>query len=152
MAATDAGARRQLLEAIATAIDELSLAIALLGEAYEHLDDRAAERLEEDLFRPVQSAYGRAQRTHAEFAVRHGLAGAQFAQPSVPVATHGARQPIDAAVGAVRGADERLSELQDSFLPIEYGDQDLRAGLTEVRRLLDDVPGNAREIIRTLGR
>ncbi len=152
MAATDAGARRQLLDAVAAAIDELGLAIASLGEAYDHLDDRTAERLEEDLFRPVQSAYGRAQRTYAEFAGRHGLPGARFEPRSVPVANRGAREPIDDAVAAVRAADDRLSELQDSLLPVEFGDLELRAGLTEVRRLLGDIPGKAREVVRTLGR
>ena len=72
---TTAEARQQLLDALAQATDEIGLALALLGEAYDRLDEHAAERLERELFRPVQIAYGRAQRTHAEFAQRHGLPG-----------------------------------------------------------------------------
>ena len=66
-------ARRQLLDDIASATDELGVALAALTEAYDHLDDRMADRMEEELFRPVQVAYGRARRTHTSFAGRHGL-------------------------------------------------------------------------------
>jgi hypothetical protein len=38
------------------------------------------------------------------------------------------------------------------MLPVEVGDKDLRAGLEEVRRLLGDIRGRARELLRTLGR
>jgi hypothetical protein len=38
------------------------------------------------------------------------------------------------------------------MLPIEAGDPELRVGLAEVRELLDQVPGRAREFLRTLGR
>lgn len=148
----DADARQEILEAIAEAVDHLAFAIASLGEAYELLDDRTADRLEVELFRPVQAAYGLAQRTHAEFAARHGLRGEVFAPRTAPAATHGPRAPIDAAVEAVRQADERLSELQDSFLPVEYGDQGLRTQLSDVRLLLGDVVPYARELVRTLGR
>lgn len=148
----DADARQEILEAIAEAVDHLAFAIASLGEAYELLDDRTADRLEVELFRPVQAAYGLAQRTHAEFAARHGLRGEVFAPRTAPAATHGPRAPIDAAVEAVRQADERLSELQDSFLPVEYGDQGLRTQLSDVRLLLGDVVRYARELVRTLGR
>src|SRR5919108_2114460 len=66
-------ARQELLGAIARAIDEIAVALAALGAAYEQLDERTAARLEEQLFRPVQAAYGRLKRTHASFAERHGL-------------------------------------------------------------------------------
>src|SRR4051794_41834144 len=67
-------AREELLETVAAATDEIAVALAALGAAYEQLDERTGDRLEEELFRPVQVAYGRAKRTHAEFARRHGLA------------------------------------------------------------------------------
>ena len=51
-------AREELLETIAEAIGEIGTALAALGAAYEQLDERTADRLEEELFRPVQVAYG----------------------------------------------------------------------------------------------
>ena len=45
-----AEARQQLLDEIADAIDELGTALAVLGAAYELLDERSADRLEEELF------------------------------------------------------------------------------------------------------
>jgi hypothetical protein len=38
------------------------------------------------------------------------------------------------------------------MLPVEFGDQQLRADLAEVRRLIGPLPGSAREFVRTLGR
>ena len=38
MAYTDAQARQQLLDALASAADEIGVALANLGEAYEQLD------------------------------------------------------------------------------------------------------------------
>lgn len=148
----DADARQQILDALAAAADDAALALAHLGEAYDLLDERTAEALEDGLFRPAQAAYGTAQRTHTGFAGRRGLAPAAFAPRTAPAATHGPRAPIDAAAGALAAADARLAELQDSLLPIEFGDQDLRAGIAEVRRHLDDGRRSARDIVRTLGR
>ena len=70
---SDADARQDLLDALAEAIDELGLALATLGEAYELLDENSQDRLEEQLFGPVQKGYGRAQRTYAAFAERKRL-------------------------------------------------------------------------------
>jgi len=42
--------------------------------------------------------------------------------------------------------------LQDSLLPVEVGDAELRAGMAEVRRQLGEVSRRAREFVRTLGR
>jgi len=148
----DAAARQDILDAIAEAAGEVSFAIASLGEAYELLDDTTADRLEAELFRPAQAAYGLAQRTHAEFAARHGLPGAAFAPRTAPAATHGPRPPIDAATQAMAQADARLSELQDSMLPVEYGDPELRAALAQIRLHLSDAVRYAREIVRVLGR
>jgi hypothetical protein len=38
------------------------------------------------------------------------------------------------------------------MLPVEVGDAELRAGLSEVRRLVGDVPARARGFVRVLGR
>src|SRR3712207_8397736 len=65
-----------------TTLFRSGVALAALGAAYDRLDEAAADRLEEQLFRPVQAAYGRAQRTYAGFAERHGLPGRSFAAAS----------------------------------------------------------------------
>lgn len=70
---TNTEGREQLLEGLAAAIDQLAVALAALGAAYEQLDDQTAERLEEGMFGPVQRAYARAKRTQSEFAARHGI-------------------------------------------------------------------------------
>lgn len=148
---TDAERRHEILDALAGAADRMAFAIASLGEAYEHLDEQNADRMEDDLFRPAQSAYGLALRTHAAFAELHGLPGREFAQGHAPAA-HEPRAPIVAAGDALAEADERVIELQDSMLPVEYGDQALREGLAEIRRHLGAGRRGAQEIVRTLGR
>jgi hypothetical protein len=152
MAYNTADARRGLLDTVATAIEELALALASLGEAYEQLDELSAERLEEQLFRPVQLAYGRARRTHAAFAERYSLPGRTF-EPADPVApSGGVKGFLDATLQHVERADAVLTELQDSMLPIEVGDAQLRDGLREVRELLGDLRERERTFVRTLGR
>jgi hypothetical protein len=152
MTYTTADGRQRLLDALARAVEEIGMALAALGEAYELLDEQTADRLEQELFRPVQSAYGRAQRTYAGFADRHDLPGHTFAPASPSVPSTGVRGFIDGAVDAAGRADGELAALQDSMLPVEVGDAELRAGLQEVRELLGEVRGHARELVRTLGR
>jgi hypothetical protein len=152
MAYTSADARQQILDTLATAIEELAVALAALGEAYEHLDEQTAETLEEQLFRPIQLAYGRARRTHGEFAERHDLPRRTF-EPAVPGApSHGTRGFLDSAVEHVSRADTTLATLQDSMLPIDVGDEQLRAGLEDVRTLIGGLAPRARQLVRTLGR
>jgi hypothetical protein len=91
MAYVTAEARQELLDAIADATDEIGLALAILGTAYEQLDDHSADTLEEQLFRPVQSAYGRAKRTHAGFAERYGRRAGHSSRPP-PAARRAARR------------------------------------------------------------
>ena len=152
MAYTTAEGRRQILEDLASAADEIAVALALLSEAYEHLDERTAERLEEQLFQPIQAAYGRAKRVHVGFAQRYELPGHTFQTPSPVAPSNGTKGLIDAAVDAAGRADGMLGELQDSMLPIEVGDVELRAGLSEVRELIGGVRARARELVRILGR
>ena len=152
MAHTDAEVRQELLDALVSAVDDIASALAALGEAYEELDERAAERLEESLFRPLQLAYGRAKRTHAEFAKRRGLQGHAFEPRSSGRPSRGAKGHVEQAVEAMRAADQAIAELQDSMLPVEYGDPELRAGLSDVRERIGGLPAQAREILRTLGR
>jgi hypothetical protein len=149
---TDLDARQQLLDALAQAGDELGRALAALGEAHEGLDEQQAERLEQELFAPLRRAYGRAKRTHAEFAARHGLPARQFDTPAPGAPSTGVKGFIEDATEAVGRADGQLAEIQDSLMPIEVGDAQLRAGLAEVRLLIEDVPPHARALLRTFGR
>jgi hypothetical protein len=152
MAYTNAEGRQQLLDELAAATEELGYALGCLTEAYEQLDENAAERLEDELFRPVQAAYGRAKRTHLEFAGRYELPDHAFESRPVGVPSNGAKGFLESAVEAVDRADRALGTLQDSMLPIEVGDPELRAGLTDVRERVDGIRGRARELVRTLGR
>jgi hypothetical protein len=144
--------RRELLGATAEATDAIGVALAALGEAYELVDDDTAERLEAELFGPAQAAYGRMKRGHAEFAARCGLTAHPFAvaEPRAPSA--GAQGYVEQAIEAAEHADDILSELQDSMLPVEVGDPELRAIIAEVRTRLGEVPARGRELLRTLGR
>ena len=152
MTYVDAEARERLLDEVAQAIDQLAVALAALGDAYEQLDERAADTLEEELFRPVQSAYGRAKRTHTEFAARHGVAPRSFAAAPSGAASHGVKGFLETAVDAVEETDALLAELQDSMLPVEVGDPELRGGLAEVRRALAEVAPRAARFVSRFGR
>ena len=152
MAMTAVEGRRQLLDTLVHATDEIGLALACLGAAYEQLDEHTADTLEEELFQPVQLAYGRAKRTHAEFAGRHGLEGHAFQAQSPGLVSVRAKGLIDRGVEAISRADGALATLQDSPLPVEVGDVELRAGLADVRKLMDGFSQRARELLRRLGR
>ncbi len=140
MAYTSDSARRQLLDELGQAIEQLSVAIDALGQAYEAADEQTAEELEAQLFRPVQPAYGRAQRTRSGFAERHQLT----ADPLRPTSA-APRPPIPGSIWSERSrpleqADRVIAEMQDSMLPVEVGDRELRDGLTEVRELIAAAP------------
>jgi len=152
MAYVTAEARQDLLDDIAEAIEEIGVALAALGAAYEQLDEQTADRLEEDLFRPVQVAYGRARRTHTAFAERYGLPTRTFAPATAGLPSQGVKGFLEGAVEAVENADGTLADLQDSMRPVEVGDPELRAGLAEVRELVGALQGRAREFVRVLGR
>jgi hypothetical protein len=152
MVQTTAEARQEILDATARAIERVGIALSALSAAYEQLDEQTADRLEEELFGPVQVAYGRAKRTYDQFAARHDLPGRTFETPAPGLPSTGARGFIDNALDAAGQADQILAELQDSLLPVEVGDPELRAGLTEVRELLDGLRRRGRELERTLGR
>jgi hypothetical protein len=152
MAYVTAEARQDLLDALAAATEDIGVALGALGDAYEQLDDATAEQLEDTLFGPVQAAYGRAKRTHTEFADRHGLARRTFASPTPGAPSRGVKGFLEQAVDAVGRADRALAELQDSMLPVEVGDAELRAGMSAVRRQLGDVSGRARQLVSRLGR
>ena len=146
-------ARQHLLDTVAEAIDELSIAAAALGGAYDLLDEVTADRMEDALFRPVQAALGRAKRTYGGFAERHGLDARAF-PPATPgvMPSAGARAFVDRAAETVAEADLILSELQDSMMPVEVGDPEVRAGLADVRATLSPLGDAATGFLRTLGR
>jgi hypothetical protein len=147
-----ADARQQILDALARSADELSGALAQLSSAYELLDERTAERLEDELFGPVKRAYGRARRAHESFARRHELPGRAFEPAAAAAPGHGARSLLEAAAGHVGAGEAALAELQDSMLPVEVGDELLRADIEQVRRMLSDYGAHSRALLRTLGR
>jgi hypothetical protein len=152
MAYVTAEAQQQLLDTVAEATDEIAVALAALGAAYEQLDEQSADRLEEELFRPVQLAYGRARRTHAGFAERSGLPSRTFEPATAGLASQGVKGYVEGAVEAAGEADRILAELQDSMLPVDVGDPEVRARLAELRSLVGNVAREAREVVRTIGR
>lgn len=152
MAYTTAEGRRELLETLAGAIDELGFALAALGAAYEQLDVMSADKLEEELFGPVQRAYGRAKKTYAAFADRAGLEAESFEPQEAGLPSTGAIGFIGEAVNGIAAAGGKLTTLQDSPALLEVGDSELRQGVAEVRGLIDPLPHVARDLLRRLGR
>jgi hypothetical protein len=140
MAYAASEARQQLLDTLAEATDELGSPLACLAEAYDNLDVHNAHRLEQELFRPAQAAYGRAELSHAEFADRHGLPGRTFEQQLAGVSPTGATGFIQRAVEAIGEADRAHTRLQDSMLPVEVSGAAVRSGLAEVRDRYADFP------------
>jgi len=152
MAITAREARQQILDDLAAANEQMALAVACLGEAFELLDVGSADRLEAGLFRPAQRAYGRGKRTHNQFAERSGLAGVEIEPPAAGRTSQGAKAFIERAMAAAAEADGWLAQLQDSGLPVESGDPELRSGLSEVRASLGELPLAGRQFLSTLGR
>ena len=62
------------------------------------------------------------------------------------LASTGVKGFIEVAIDAVARSESELAALQDSLMPIEYGDTDLRAGLTEVRELIGGFSQHARGV------
>src|SRR3954466_11321277 len=118
MAQSTADARTEILDPPAQATEMVGMAVAALAAAYEQVDDQMADRLEEEMFGPVQQAYGTAKRTHEQFAPLHELPGDEFHPPTAGLPSTGAKGFIDAAIDAGAQADQILAELQDSMLPV----------------------------------
>jgi hypothetical protein len=152
MAYTREEARAQLLADVAEAADRLAFGLACAGDAYELLDEQHADALEQHLFRPLQGAYGRLRRTHQEFAARSGQEERAFRSPTSGLESADPRVYIERAVDAAERADHEIAELQDSLLPVEVGDPELRAGLSEARELISLVPARGRQLLRVVGR
>jgi hypothetical protein len=144
--------RQEILDELASATDRLGFALAALTEAYELLDESSGETLERELFRPVQLAYGRARHGHTAFAERQGLPTRVFEPPHPPAPSHGASGFITMAAEAVEEADRVLARLQDSMLPVEVGDAELRTVLEQVRKTVAETGPRSRQLQRRLGR
>ena len=152
MTQTTIEARNELLDAVAEATAHLGLALASLGAATEDLDEYHGGQVEDRLFRPVQRAYGLARRAHSAFAERHGIQLRRLGAPPPAMATSGARTLIDQAAIEVGEADNAVTTLQDSMLPVEVGDPELRAALADVRAAIGGFPSDARQVVSRLGR
>jgi hypothetical protein len=144
--------RAELLRHLASAADQLALALGQLSGAYELLDERTAESMEEQLFGPVQHAYGRLRRTYTEFAARYELPVRDFTAAPTGAPARGVQGLMEGATQSVAAADEELGTLQDSMLPVEVGDVELRAGLEDVRSRIAGVRASSRQLLRTFGR
>lgn len=152
MTYTNIEGRRKVLSDVAIAIEQIAVSLAALESAYEQLDEGHADELEARIFRPAQLAYGRAKRTHRAFAARSNLPGRTF-EPTGPGAVSQSVQTlIDRAAYAAAQADQTISTLQDSMLPVEVGDPELRAGLAQTREALAAIPIGARDLVRVVGR
>jgi hypothetical protein len=152
MSFSAADGRAQLLAELERATNAIGVALTSLGDAYEWLDEGTADRMESELFRPAQAAYGRAQRTHSAFSERHRRAPVTFGPGGHTGHPGDARGALERAAGGLGEADTVLATLQDSMLPVEVGDPELRAGLSAVRELIAPLPGRVRGLLRTLGR
>jgi hypothetical protein len=80
------------------------------------------------------------------------MPGRQFELPSAGPTSQGAKDLVERAAAAAAAADRIIAELQDSLLPLESGDPQLRSELSEVRELLAGITANARDFLRALGR
>jgi hypothetical protein len=152
MAYVTSEARQELADSVADAAGQLGTAVACLGAAYEGLDDDHGDRLEEALFRPVQLAYGRAQRVATSFAERTAIKVPSIDARDAGPPSRGVRGHIEDAAEAVFLAESILTELQDSLSPVEVGDAELRAGLADVRERIAGIPSAADHFISRFGR
>lgn len=152
MAYSTAEGRQRLLDGLADAIDDLGYALAELGAAYEQLDVMTADKLEEQLFGPLQRGYGRAKRTHAAFAQRAGLEAQSFEPHEAGLPSTGPKGFVANASAAIGKADLTLGDLQGSPELLEVGDAELRQGLAEIRTAIGGLPDTAHAITRRLGR
>jgi hypothetical protein len=147
---TESG-RQQILEDAAAAAYPLSSALAAVSEIFEQLDEPTADRMEAIVFKPLQGGYGQLRRTLTEFATRSKLDPPEFHEPPValPSGAHAVLEHIAEWAGE---ADQIIAELQDTLLPVEVGDPELRAGLSGTRTQIAPVPGAVVQLLRTLGR
>ena len=120
---TDREARQELLDDLATAIDELAIALAVFGAAYELLDEtapptawRRAVSPVADRLRPREAPLRRLRRPL--------LAQAPHLQATERVlGSQGVRAFLERAVRSHRRGRQAFVELQSSMMPVEVGDR-----------------------------
>jgi hypothetical protein len=149
---TELEGREGLLDGMERATELIGASLEALTAAYDLVDDQTADRLEENLFAPVQQAYGRSKRTLAGFASRHGLPSRTLNPPEEPPSSAAARELIQSAGRFAFEADQALAGVQDERSFVEVGDKELRSDLAAVRAAIAVVPQQAALMLRTLGR
>jgi hypothetical protein len=152
MSYTMAEGRQKLLDDLVAAAEEIALALSYVGHAYDLLDEPTGDKLEAELFGPLQLAYAGAQKTHSGFAQRFAMKEHKFTAGEAGLPSDGAYVLVANAADAAAQADDLLAEIQDSMLPVEVGDQQLRAELAAIRSRLAPLPSRAETFLRTLGR
>jgi hypothetical protein len=151
MAYTTEEGRNQILDDSVAAVNDLAQALGALGDVYDLLPEQEADELEIHIFAPLQKAYGLLKRAHTEFAQRSGLTPRYFNDVEQgPVEE--ARDTVERVADLIQGADDAIAELQDTLLPVEVGDRELRDALSGTRELLAHLPGNCDEFVSRHGR
>jgi hypothetical protein len=152
MAFTTREAQERIVDELGWAVGQIALASEVFSDAYERLDATTADRLEDELYRPLQRGFGRAKRTLVQFAGRVGLEPQEGEPGDANVARLTLKETIERAVALAADGAQRIAELQDSDMAIAAGDSELRSGLAETRRLLGELSTRAPAFLRTLGR
>ena len=123
-----------------------------LGDAYEWLDEQTADRMEDEIFRPAQAAYGRAQRTHAAFSERHELTRSHFDEAGHTGHPGDARGAIERAAASLTEADAILATFRIRCCRSTSAIRSCAPGSRAVRELIAPLPHQARQLLRMLGR
>ena len=143
MAFTTREAHEQIVAELGWAVGQIALASETLSDAYERLDVTTADRLEDELYRPLQRSFGRAKRTLVQFAGKVGIEPSEGEPDETNLGRLTVKQTIERAVALAADGGQRIAELQDSDMAIAAGDAELRAGLAETRRLLGELSSRA---------
>ena len=152
MAFTTREAHEQIVNELGWAVGQIALASECLSDAYEELDVTTADRLEEELYRPLQRAFGRAKRTLVDFAAQTGLEPSEGEPDSAGPPRLTVKQKIERALALAADGGQRIAELQDSDMAIASANAELRAGLAETRRLLAELCSRGPSFLRSFGR
>src|SRR5215469_14164003 len=101
MSYTNQEGRERIVRDLASASEQIELALSYLTDAYELVDEGLADRIEEELFSPVQASFGRARRTLGEFTRRYQLRDSATPPAASGARPHGARELVQSAADAI---------------------------------------------------